>query len=215
MTRTLRRLAVGGAAAVALTATALTGAAPAVASTAPPGSFEIDYDATGTSLIKKPNSTIKLGPTVSKTYISDSGDGSFTADLPLPPTKSTFKILGFVPVSATVNFIPVGKLTGRISDSVPVRLTATAKYTIRLTDVKAFGLPTFQGSSCQTASPVSIPVATPAGQQFDLTEGGKLSGSYTIGKFAHCGLTTGLINAVVPGSGNTLTFSLSNGRFVE
>ncbi|SHF82013.1 hypothetical protein SAMN05443575_0983 [Jatrophihabitans endophyticus] len=215
MTRSSRRIATGLVAATAALGGVLAAAAPAVASDAPPGSFEIDYDANGSSLIKKPNSTITLGPTVSKTYISDSGDATFTADLPLPPTKSTFKLLGFVPVSATVNFIQVGRLQGQISQEPPIRLTATARYTIRLTDVKAAGLPTFQGNTCQTVTPVTIPVATPNGQQFDLTTGGTLSGTYTIGPFANCGLTTGLINSVVPGPDNTLTFQLSNGRFVE
>ncbi|SHF81976.1 hypothetical protein SAMN05443575_0982 [Jatrophihabitans endophyticus] len=215
MNRTLRKVALSGVAALAVTGGVFAAAAPAIASDAPPGSFEIDYDANGSSLIKKPNSTITLGPTVSKTYISDSGDGTFTADLPLPPTKSTFKILGFVPVSATVNFVQVGRLQGQISQEPPIRLSATAKYYIRLTNVKAAGLPTFQGNSCQTVAPVSIPVATPNGQVFDLTEGGTLAGTYTIGKFANCGLTTALINSVVPGPNNTVAFQLSNGRFVE
>lgn len=214
MNRSLRSLAAAGIAATAVLGGVLATAAPAMASDAPPGSFEIDYDASGTSTIVKPNSVVKLGPTVSKTYISDSGDGTFTADLALPPTVSNFKILGLIPVSATVNFVPAGQVQGSISPDSPIRLSATAKYYLRLTDVKAAGLPTFQGDSCQTVAPVTIPIATPAGQVFDLTTGGVLAGKYTIGDFANCGLTTGLINLLVPGPNNTVSFTLSNGRFV-
>ena len=213
MTVTLRTLAATAVATLALAGGGLAVAVPADAD-APAGTFEIDYDASGTSFIAKPKSTVKLGPAVSKTYISDSGDGTFTGDLALPPTQSTFKILGLIPVSATVTFVPAAPLSGQISDTLPLRLSATASYYLKLTNVKAAGLPTFQGNSCQTAAPVTIPVATPAGESFDLTNGGDLTGTYTIGKFSNCGLTTGLINLLVPGPNNTVTFTLSNGRFV-
>jgi hypothetical protein len=35
-----------------------------------------------------------------------------------------------------------------------------------------------------------------------------LAGSYTIGKFQHCGLATLLINLTIPGSGNTIKLTL-------
>lgn len=210
MTLSLRKLAIGGATAVAAVGLVAT-AAPAVAA-APPGTFEVDYDASGTSTIVKPNAKVKLGPTVLKTYIAD--DASFTGELPLPKTSTTFKVAGFLPVSADVNFIPLG-LSGKLGDGEVLTVSATAKYTIRLTNAKIGGLPTFVGSKCQTSAPVSIPVATPKGQSFDITTGGTLAGKYTIGKFANCGLSTALINALVPGPNNTVNFTVSNGRFVE
>ena len=86
---------------------------------------------------------------------------------------------------------------------------------IKLSNVKVSGIPAFVGSKCETAQPVTIAVATPAGSRFDLTTGGVVAGTFTIGKFAHCGLTTPLLNLLVPGSGNTVTFTLSNGRILS
>ena len=83
---------------------------------------------------------------------------------------------------------------------------------VRLSDVKVAGLPAFVGSTCQTAQPITVPANTPADESFSLTDGGHLTGTYTLGKFANCGLTTGIINALVPGSGNTLDLTVSNGR---
>ena len=73
------------------------------------------------------------------------------------------------------------------------------------------GFPAFVGNSCQTGQTV-IPANTPKGAKFNLTTGGNLTGTYTIGQFSNCGLTTALINQLIPGPGNTATLTLSNGR---
>jgi hypothetical protein len=53
-------------------------------------------------------------------------------------------------------------------------------------------------------------VAIAAGAtKFNVLAGGTLTGTYTIGNFAHCGLTTGLVNLLVPGSGNTVSLTLA------
>lgn len=202
--------------AIAATSTALIGAAAALTVAAAPASaapaLTVAYDASGSTLVKKPNSTIKLGPTTLTNYLN--ADGTFTADLPLPTTTSAFKVIGFLPAKATVDFIPVGATTGRLVSNPTPRVSATANYYIKLSNVTLGGLPTFVGNNCKTTAPVSIPVATPAGERFDITKGGNLTGTYTIGKFANCGLTTFIINQLVPGTGNTVQFTLSNGRIV-
>ena len=171
----------------------------------------VRYDAVGTSTIAKPNSTVTLGPATLRTRLAP--DGSFTARLPLPPTTSTFKVLGFVPIAATVTFVPSGVATGKLTfTGATGSVTTTASYFLKLSNVKAGGIPTLVGSNCQTAAPVTIPLSTPAGQAFDLTTGGTVSGTFTIGNFANCGLTTLLLNALVPGPGNTASITLSNGR---
>jgi hypothetical protein len=43
---------------------------------------------------------------------------------------------------------------------------------------------------------------------FNPLKGGKLAGTYTIPPFANCGLATALLNATVPGPGNTITLKL-------
>ena len=112
-----------------------------------------------------------------------------------------------------MTFIAAGPVTGRVFSNPQPQVKATAKYTIKLSNVTVGGLPAFVGDSCQTSAPVTIPVATPKGQVFDIAVGGTVKGTYTIGQFANCGLTTSLINMLVPGAGNTVTLKLSNGRF--
>lgn len=202
----VRSLCAGGIALAALAA-GVAVAAPADAATTLP----VSYDASGSTLVKKPNSTVQLGPSVLHTNLA--ADGSFTGSLALPPTTSEFKVIGLLPVKATVNFIPVGDVVGKLSTvGGKQRVAATAQYTIKLSNVTLAGLPAFVGNSCQTKAPVTIPIATPAGGSFNITTGGTVGGTYTIGQFGNCGLTTFLVNQLVPGPGNTLTFTLSNGR---
>jgi len=210
MKRTFRALAVAAAASVA-TAGFLAASAHA---DAPAGTFEVDYDASGTSTLKSSGATVDLGPATLKAYISNSGDGSLTGDLALPPASTTFNALGLVPVSATVTFVPSGQFAGQMSSQPPLTISAHVDYSLKLSDVTVGGVPTPVGDSCQTVDPVSIDAATPDGQTFDVTDGGELVGTYTVGQFAHCGLMTPTINLLVPGSGNTVDFELSNGRFV-
>lgn len=169
--------------------------------------LKVVYNARGTTLVAKPNSTVTLGPAVLHTRVRPSG--AFTGSLPLPPTTSSFNVLGLLPATATVTFVPGAPLTGQISSGGgTARITSTASYFIKLSDVSVAGLPASVGPNCQTTDPVTIPVGGP----FDLVKGGTLTGTYTIGNFSHCGLTTALINLLIPGDGNTVSLTLSHGR---
>lgn len=175
----------------------------------------LKHDAVGTSYIAKTKSTIELKPTTLTTDL-DIDTGDFTGSLPLPGTSTEFKAAGFLPVKANVDFIPVGSVTGRIDlTQTQAKVNATARYYVKLSNIKIVGFPTFAGSKCQTKVPVSIPVATPADEGFDIIEGGNLTGTYSIGSFENCGLNTALINALVPGGGNTVDIQASNGVVVE
>jgi len=185
-------------------------AAVPAAAHAVPGDLTVTYDAVGTTHIAKPNSDIALGPTTLITTVSP--DGSVTGSLALPPTRTTFKVLGFVPVSANVTFIPFGKgggVTGTLSQG---KVRTKAKFILKLSNVTVAGIPAGVGDTCQSVTPAVIPVRTPVGEKFSITNGGNLAGTYTIPPFANCGLTTGIINMLVPGDGNTLTIAISNGR---
>ena len=94
-------------------------------------------------------------------------------------------------------------------------MTSTASYYVKLSNVKLAGLPGLVGSNCKTKNPVSIPANTPAGGRFDLINGGELTGTYSLGDFNNCGINQWLINAVIPGSGNTVDINVSNGQFVS
>lgn len=204
-TRVRRTLAAAGAAALV----ALIPVAAHAATIVP-----IEYDAVGTSTIAKTDSDIALGPTTLRTDL-DVDSGNFTGSLPLPGTRTSFKAAGFLPVQADVTFVEAAPLTGFINLSGDIAsVTSTATYNVKLSNIKVLGFPTFAGPNCQTVAPVTIPVGTEPGVGFDLALGGRLVGEYTIGKFANCGLNTGLINALVPGPGNTVDIQVSNGVFL-
>ncbi len=200
-----RRLVVLGAA----TALALVPAAAHAETIVP-----IQYDAVGTSTIAKTGSQIALGPTTLRTDL-DVDTGDFTGSLPLPPTRTEFKAVGLLPVSADVVFVERAPVRGRIDLAGDIAsVTGTATYDVQLRNVKVLGFPTFAGSQCRTRQPVTIPVGTVPGVGFDLSEGGRLVGTYTLGEFQNCGLNTWLVNALVPGPGNTVDIAVSNGQFL-
>jgi hypothetical protein len=196
--------------AVATALTALTVSAAVAFAGAPTASADdslhVLYDAVGSSVVAKTHSSVNLGPATLSATVAP--DGSFTASLPLPPATTSFKALGLLPISATVTFVAAGPVTGQIVSDPTTRLTSTSSYYIKLSNVKTAGLPTPVGPNCQTAAPVSIPASGP----FSITHGGTLTGTYTIGRFSSCGLTTALINLLIPGPGNTVTLTMSNGR---
>jgi hypothetical protein len=186
---------------------------PAVASAdTGPVVLTVAYDAAGTSTVAKTNSTVQLGPATLTTKLD--AKGNFTGTLPLPPTTTEFKALGLLPTKATITFVPAGPVAGALSAHPTPMVTSTATYYLKLSDVTVAGLPAFVGDHCQTVQPVSIPANTPDGQTFNITTGGTVTGTYTIGDFADCGLITLLINLLVPGPGNTATLELSHGRVV-
>lgn len=164
------------------------------------------YDAAGTTVVAKTGSVVNLGPATLTATVNP--DGTFTASLPLPPSHTSFKAVGLLPVSATVSFIAAAPVTGQIVSDPTTRLISTSSYFIKLSNVKTGGVPTPVGSRCQTTAPVTIP----AGGPFNIVNGGTLTGTYTIGKFSHCGLSTTLINLLIPGGGNTVSLTVSNGR---
>lgn len=175
-----------------------------------PNALHIRYDASGYSTIARTGSSVKLGPTTLTTVLNP--DGNFTGTLPLAPSSTTFKAIGLVPISATVNFVPVGTVTGTLG-GVPLQVKSSTKYILRLSNVVVGGIPTAVGSNCQTITPATIPAVSDPTSNFDIVNGGTLTGSYTIPIFAGCGLTTALIDLLVPGPNNTISLTLSNAVF--
>ena len=90
-------------------------------------------------------------------------------------------------------------------------MSTTSNITLRIVSLSAAGVPVPVGNSCKTAQPT---VVTVSGQPpaFNILKGGSLTGSYTIPQFANCGLATALINATIPGSGNTITLTLGKAK---
>lgn len=179
-------------------------ALPAAANAA---SLNITYDVAGTSHIATTGSDLPIKPT-KMTASADLTTGQITGSLPILPADTKFHLFGFLPLKAQVNFEEAAPTTVTLANG---GATTTSSYYIRLSDVLVGGIPTYVGDHCQTKEPVVITAATPEGERFQITAGGHLTGSYTIGDFENCFVETDLVNALIPGSGNTVDIDVTNG----
>jgi hypothetical protein len=205
-TRGLRRAVAGTAASLLAVAGVLASSGPASADT----TLTIRYPVTGTTHLATPNGDVALGPG-HLTATADLNTDQITATLTLPEATGSFTELGLVPVTATVKLINDGPTTGTLDPNTGA-VTTTSMITMRIVDLKVAGIDLPVGNACQTASPVTVSLASQPG--FNILKGGTFAGTYTIGQFANCGLQTLLINLTVPGSGNTITFTLGKGKVI-
>jgi hypothetical protein len=182
---------------------ALAVAAPAASAATPQAdpTLNATYAVNGSTTIKSTNSTMTLGPGT-LTAALDVKTLAFTSNLTLPAATGSFTELGFVPVTATTEFIQDGAIAG---NDVNGGITATANIIIKLTKVTVAGIPVPVGNSCQT-SPAQINLTS--GKGFNVLLGGPVSGTFTIPNFANCGFSTPILNAVIPGAGNTINLTL-------
>ncbi len=183
-------------------------------STAHAAPLNIDYDANGSSTIAGTGSNVNLGPATMHMQL-DVANGTIGGDMDLPGTSTRFSLIGFLPVTANVDFITAAPIDGTLRVTVPdnrLVVDSVASYYVKLSNIKVAGFPTFAGSNCRTTDPVQIPAKTPEGGNFGALAGGKLVGEYSIGKFQNCGINTWLINLLIPGDGNTMELDVTNGR---
>ncbi len=166
------------------------------------------YKVSGSTYLKSPNFTLKLGPgTLSSTVSFPTG--KITANLSLPNATGSFKQLGLIPVTATTQIINDGPTTGKLNINTGAVKTRS-KITMRIVSLTVAGVNMPVGSSCETSTPVVVALASLP--KFNVLTGGKLAGTYTIPQFSHCRLATPLINATLPGSGNTITLKLGKAK---
>jgi len=184
-------------------------AAPALASptAAADTTVTVTYPVTGSTFIKAINSTVDLGPGTLATT-ADLTTSTLTGTLTLPPATGSFRELGLIPVTATTELVQDGPATGTVDFSTNAVQTTT-QATLKVTSLTAAGIPIPVGSSCQTSTPATITVSSQPG--FSVLGGGTLAGTYTIPRFARCGLATLLINLTLPGPGNTISLTLGAG----
>lgn len=179
--------------------------------------LNVDYDASGSTYVASTDTTLPIAPTTLSVTV-DPFTSELTGHMPLQSTQSNFTVIGFIPVSAQVHFEEAAPVTGALLLDTTTWVTTVeseASYYIRLSNLKVAGIPTLAGNNCRTKDPVVIPANTPAGGSFDLEQGGELTGEFSIGNFKSCGLIgaqTHLINALIPGGGNTADLTVSNGR---
>jgi hypothetical protein len=166
------------------------------------------YKVTGSTFIKVPNFTLPLGPGTLAADLNPA-NGNLKATLTLPDATGSFLQFGVVPVTATTRFVNDGPTTGKLNLNTGA-VTTTSKITLRIVSLSVAGVNVPVGDSCQTSSPVVVTVKSQKG--FNVLKGGNLAGSYTIGQFQDCGLATLLINTTIPGSGNTVKFTLGKAK---
>ena len=187
-------------------------AAGVVAATGGPASaaltIKAKYKVTGSTFLAGPKASVKLGPGTLSAKV-DVGTGKLTATLSLPPATGSFKQAGVIPVTATTKFINDGPTTGKVNLTTGA-VSTTSKITLQITSLTVASLPVPVGSRCETANPVVVKLKSQKG--FTALGGGKVAGSYTIGKFSHCLLATLLINQTVPAAGNTITLKLGKAK---
>ena len=135
----------------------------------------------------------------------DLATGALTGNLSLPPAQTTISVVGQPAVTATFSVTEVGPITGQV-DLQTFQVTTSATFEIHITRVTSLGLPVnLVGSSCETSTPVTVDFSGVA----SLTSSSTFSSTYTIPPLANCGLTTPLLNLIVPGPGNTFTATFS------
>jgi hypothetical protein len=166
------------------------------------------YKVSGTTYLTSPNFTLKLGPgTLSSTL--NAATGKLTANLSLPNTTGSFNQFGVIPVTATTQLINDGPTTGKLNLKTGAVKTKS-KITMRIVSLTVAGVAMPVGSSCETSTPVVVALASLP--KFNVLDGGKVAGTYAIPDFSHCGLATLLINATIPGSGNTIALKLGKAK---
>jgi hypothetical protein len=193
-----------------LAATAVTTAATAASAGT---TLTVVYPVHGSTHLKAPNATVALGPGTLRSTVNLT-NGTLSASLSLPTATVSFKEFGLIPVSGKTEFIQDGATTGKINVNTGA-VTTTSKIILKITSMSVAGLPQLVGKSCESATPAVIKVTSRPG--FSVVVGGKLTGTYTVPPFAHCGLfgiLTPLINLSITGPGNTITFTLSAGKAV-
>ncbi|MFB4317865.1 hypothetical protein [Actinomadura sp. 21ATH] len=166
--------------------------------------IRVDYPVNGSTTIKATGSTMTLGPGKLASSL-DLGNGDLTANLQMPPAHGEFKQFGLIPVSVTTTMIEDSPTTGKVDINTGAT-TSTSKVTLKLSNLKMAGIPIPVGDNCKTKTPATINLAS--GADWDVLNGGTMSGSYTIPEFQNCLLATGLINLTVPGPDNTITLKL-------
>ncbi|CAM4165834.1 DUF6801 domain-containing protein [Kibdelosporangium persicum] len=190
----------------------------------PPDSYNFwsYYDLSGHAQVRKLKSGIDFGPGYlsAQLYFWFEGPtfeiacGAVFGDLLWPPASGSFVAFGFMPTTAVVTVIPVGRAEGRLRDGV---FTGTAKVHLLLSDVKVNGTPLPVGTKCQTAEPVVMNLKSVLGE-WDVFTGGTIETDVTIPPYSGCFGTENLdplFTGLISGPGNHVKLTFGNINFCE
>jgi hypothetical protein len=168
----------------------------------PPTGVEVSYDLSGQTVLRKLHGSVRL--TGGFDAVADLAAGTYTGDLTLDPATGRFRLFGFLPVRADMAFVQVGTSGGTVT---PGSITFTGHLTTKLTRLTLFGIPLYQGDSCQTVSPSEIKLTSV--DTFDVFKGGILRGHYDLSGVKGCGPLNDFISPFIESTGNTLNIRLT------
>jgi hypothetical protein len=132
----------------------------------------------------------------------DLASGNLTGTMSIPPSNLTLSLFGVLPV-VEIGFAmePTRPTTGHV-DFATLQSTTTSQFNIHLTKMTPKGTDVnLVGKDCRTSSPITITISGPAA----LNTASTMSGTFAIPDFSSCGGMTQVINALIPGPGNTFT----------
>lgn len=136
-------------------------------------------------------------PLMGKLQFSGSSD-AVTGTLDLAPSTARLTVLGAIPVTATISFVPTTGVTGTVS---PSKVALETKARLKVTGAKLFGtIPLVSGTNCQTRQASTIKL----GSTGFTAAGGTLAGTFAISDLTGCGAFTGLVSAATAGTGNVI-----------
>ncbi|HET8929291.1 MAG TPA: hypothetical protein VFN21_01410 [Acidimicrobiales bacterium] len=186
------------ASAVALALAAATfAAAPSGAATTVP----IHWQVNASTHIRSLNMDVQI-PTGTFDGEVDLATGDLTGHLNLPPASKTIRLFGLPLASTTFAMSENGPITGHV-DLATMTVTVNSSFNFAITQASASFLPWLNlvGNSCKGKSPINVAMTGPV----DLTGASTFSAEYALPKLKNCGLATPLLNAIIPGGGNTFT----------
>ncbi|GAA4054155.1 DUF6801 domain-containing protein [Actinomadura miaoliensis] len=174
--------------------------------TADPGTLNYAFGLKGSSFIKNANGTVPLDGDI-KVRV-DGRTGAITGDLLLKKTSGQMNILGFLPVTATVDFEQVGQTVGTYTGG---EIATRSTMNIKMPNFQAFGvIPIGGGDNCKTTQPSTVALGSKTGAFFNPKKGGALSTKdYSIASIKDCGPLEGIISLFAAGSGNTIDLNLT------
>ncbi|MEH3052909.1 MAG: hypothetical protein PGN13_02735 [Patulibacter minatonensis] len=188
--------------------TAITTPTPTAAVTLPPNTVapgvDRSYGMSGSAVLKNlTKGTVPLSGTANLGWPPSTGD--VNGALTFIPTSAKLLALGFLPVTADVEIVPLTPAVGRFDTPDTLSLKTTAR--IKLPNVRALGIPVGGGKDCQTKNPSAIKLASVG--SFVPSAGGALSGTFNISDLTGCGFLNGLISPLTAGASNAISLKLT------
>ncbi len=132
------------------------------------------------------------------------GTGAVSADLALDRATAQLTVLGLIPVTAQLAFVPTEKVTGTLAGT---SLSLVAKMRIKIPRVSLFGIDIVSDANCQAKQVASVPLASTS--PFTLAAGGSLAGTFAISNLVGCGGLTGIVSPLTAGKGNAMMIALT------